>query len=126
MGYRHRFISAERKVMIARLSAYILLTKQEIQVAHTNFVPHCELGKSLGAVYLQTYSELAMLTTCLNLPHTKKIPLKLWLTCVVNVHVMPLQHVNSIIYYFRQEECVLTPWPVSWPCYSVTNVKPYR
>ena len=44
-----RVASAERKAM---LGALYFLNKREI--AHTtNFVPLCELGKSLGAVYLE-------------------------------------------------------------------------
>ena len=47
-----RVISAERKAMIGSLKCMYFLNKREI--AHTtNFVPLCELGKSLGAVYLQ-------------------------------------------------------------------------
>ena len=45
-------ISAERKAVIGSLKCMYFLNKREI--AHTtNFVPLCELGKYLGAVYLQ-------------------------------------------------------------------------
>ena len=47
-----RVFSAERKAMIGSLKCMYFLTKREI--AHTtNFVPLCELSKSLGALYLQ-------------------------------------------------------------------------
>ena len=47
-----RVVSAERKAMMGSLKCMYFLNKREI--AHTtNFVPLCELGKSLGTVYLQ-------------------------------------------------------------------------
>ena len=47
-----RVVSAERKALIGAMKCMYFLNKQEI--AHTtNFLPLCELGKSLGAVYLQ-------------------------------------------------------------------------
>lgn len=47
-----RVLSAERKAMIGTLQCMYFLNKREI--AHTtNFIPLCELGKSLGALYLQ-------------------------------------------------------------------------
>ena len=47
-----RVVSAERKAMMGSLKCMYFLNKREI--AHTtNFVPLCELGKSLGALYLQ-------------------------------------------------------------------------
>lgn len=47
-----RVVSAERKAMIGSLKCMYFLNKREI--AHTtNFVPLCELSKSLGALYLQ-------------------------------------------------------------------------
>ena len=47
-----RVVSAERKATMGSLKCMYFLTKREI--AHTtNFVPLCELGKSLGELYLQ-------------------------------------------------------------------------
>ena len=47
-----RVASAERKAMLGALKWMYFLTKREI--AHTtNFVPLCELGKALGALYLK-------------------------------------------------------------------------
>ena len=51
MAFQH-VISAERKALIGALKCMYFLNKQEI--AHTTkFLPLCELGKSLGAAYLQ-------------------------------------------------------------------------
>ena len=47
-----RVVSAEKKVMIGALRCMYLLTKWEISHT-TNFTPLCELGKALGAQYLQ-------------------------------------------------------------------------
>ena len=45
-------VSTERKAMIGSLKCMYFLNKREI--AHTtNFVPLCELCKSLGVLYLQ-------------------------------------------------------------------------
>ena len=45
-------VSAERKAMIGALKCMYFLNKREI--AHTtNFIPLCELGKSLGVKYLE-------------------------------------------------------------------------
>ena len=47
-----RVFSAERKAMLGALKCMYFLNKREI--AHTtNFIPLCELGKSLGALYLE-------------------------------------------------------------------------
>ena len=47
-----RVASAERKAMLGALKCMYFLTKREL--AHTtNFVPLCELGKALGALYLK-------------------------------------------------------------------------
>ena len=47
-----RVVSAERKAMIGALKCMYFLTKREIPHT-TNFTPLCELGKALGAQYLQ-------------------------------------------------------------------------
>ena len=50
-----RVVSAERKAMIGLLKCIYFLSKREL--AHTtNFVPLCELGKSLGATVLTRFA----------------------------------------------------------------------
>ena len=47
-----RVALAERKAMLGTLKRMYFLNKREIPHT-TNFVPLCELGKSLGALYLE-------------------------------------------------------------------------
>ena len=47
-----RVVSAERKAMLGALKCMYFLNKREVPHT-TNFVPLCELGKSLGALYLE-------------------------------------------------------------------------